>query len=114
MLSGHIFELNPRREFVATALGATALSAAAKPYRIIDPHVHVWKRDDPRFPFAKETSHPPNRDALPETLLEHMKKNGLARPVIIQVIHFRYDESYLLSVLKQYPQFAQGVADVEP
>jgi len=27
----------------------------AEPYRIIDPHVHVWK-NDPAFPWAKETA----------------------------------------------------------
>ncbi len=95
-------------------MGATALSAAAKPYRIIDPHVHVWKRDQPGFPFAKETKNPPVRDAAPETLLELMKKNGVERTVIIQVIHYRYDNSYLASVLKQYPQYFQGVARVDP
>ena len=34
--------------------------------RIIDPHVHVWK-NDPKFPWAKETINPPNNDATPET-----------------------------------------------
>lgn len=85
--------------------------AATPPYRIIDPHVHVWKHDS-RFPFA--TTHPPARDAAPETLIELMKANGVERTVIIQVIHFRWDNSYLASVLKQYPQYFQGVARVNP
>lgn len=85
--------------------------AATRPYRIIDPHVHVWKHD-PRFPFA--TNHPPARDAAPETLLDLMKANGVERTVIIQVIHFKWDNSYLASVLKQYPQHFQGVARVNP
>src|SRR3982751_210086 len=103
-----------RREFMATTIaGVGSLNAAGKPYRVIDPHVHVWKRD-PQFPFAKETTNPPNRDATPETLLDHMKKNGVERTVIIQVIHYRYDNSYLASVLKQYPQYFQGVCRVDP
>ena len=36
---------------------------------VIDPHVHVWVRD-PRYPWAKETLHPPAHDATPEMLLE--------------------------------------------
>jgi L-fuconolactonase len=85
---------------------------AAVPYRTIDPHVHVWKHD-PRFPFAAD-AHPPARDAAPETLLELMKANGVERTVIIQVIHFKWDNSYLASVLKQYPQYFKGVARVNP
>ena len=95
-------------------LGAIAMSAAldAADYRIIDPHVHVWKHD-PQFPFAKE-AHPPARDAAPETLLDLMKTNGVARTVIIQVIHYRYDNSYLASVLKRYPGMFHGVCRVDP
>ena len=88
------------------------LAGAPAPYRIIDPHVHVWKHD-PRFPFAPGAK-PPARDAAPETLLELMKANNVERTVIIQVIHFKWDNSYLASVLKQYPQYFHGVARVNP
>ena len=88
------------------------MSALAADYRILDPHVHVWKHD-PEFPFAKE-AHPPARDATPEMLLDLMKANGVSKTVIIQVIHYRYDNSYLASVLKRYPQYFQGVARVDP
>ncbi|HEX3875985.1 MAG TPA: amidohydrolase family protein [Bryobacteraceae bacterium] len=94
-------------------LGAAAMSTlAAADYRIIDPHVHVWKHD-PEFPFAKE-AHPPARDAAPETLLELMKVNGVSKTVIIQVIHYRYDNRFLASVLKHYPGTFQGVSRVDP
>ncbi len=89
---------------------SATLSAAD--YRVIDPHVHVWKHD-PAFPFAKE-AHPPARDATPETLLELMKANGVAKTVIIQVIHYRYDNSFLASVLKRYPDTFRGVCRVDP
>jgi L-fuconolactonase len=82
-------------------------------YPIIDPHVHVWK-NDPRYPWAKETLNPPAQDALPETLLALMKANGVAKTVIIQVIHYRWDNSYLADVLKQYPEYFRGVARVNP
>lgn len=81
-------------------------------YRIIDPHVHVWKHD-PQFPFAPG-QHVPDRDAAPETLLGLMKANGVSRTVLIQVIHYRYDNRYLLHVLKQYPGTFQGVCRVDP
>jgi len=96
-----------RRTFLCSA-GLLASTA----YRIIDPHVHVWKHD-PQFPFAPGAD-VPARDATPETLLELMKANGVSRTVIIQVIHYRYDNSYLASVLKRYPETFQGVCRVDP
>jgi predicted TIM-barrel fold metal-dependent hydrolase len=82
-------------------------------YPIIDPHVHVWKHD-PRYPWAKETTHPPEKDATPEMLLERMRANVVARTVIIQVIYYRWDNSYAADVLRQYPQYFRGVARVNP
>lgn len=87
-------------------------SGAAAEYRILDPHVHVWKHD-PKYPFA-EGARVPDRDATPEMLLDLMKTNGVARTVIIQVIHYRYDNSYLADVLKKYPKEFRGVARVDP
>src|SRR6478736_408385 len=101
-----------RREFIGL-MGAGMLAAETAPYRIIDPHVHVWKAD-PAYPWAKETAHPPAKDATPEMLIELMKANDVAKTVIIQVIHYRYDNSYLAAVLKQYPQYFRGVARVDP
>jgi predicted TIM-barrel fold metal-dependent hydrolase len=101
-----------RRE-AAGVLAGGVLQAAQRPYRIIDPHVHVWK-SDPRYPWAKETTKPPEKDATPEMLLQLMRANGVERTVIIQVIYYRWDNSYLADVLKQYPQHFQGVARVNP
>ena len=63
-----------------------------RPTAFIDPHVHVWKHD-PQFPFA-EGANVPARDATPETLLDLMKANGVSKTVIIQVIHYKYDNRY--------------------
>jgi L-fuconolactonase len=88
------------------------MASGAPNYRIIDSHVHVWKAD-PRFPWAQGQK-PPQKDATPEMLLGLMKANGVERTVIIQVIHYRFDNSYLASVLKQYPKEFRGVARVNP
>jgi L-fuconolactonase len=97
------------------ALGALAASAApgAGKYRVIDSHVHVWKAD-PKYPWAKETTRPPASDATAEMLLDLMKANGVEKTVIIQVIHYRWDNSYLADVLKRYPSYFRGVARVNP
>jgi predicted TIM-barrel fold metal-dependent hydrolase len=90
-----------------------SLAAAIPNYRIIDPHVHVWKHD-PQFPWAKETAHPPDGDATPEMLLALMKHNGVERTVIIQFIGYRWDNSYVADVLKRYPKYFRGVCRVDP
>ncbi len=112
-----------RRKFVAHAVAsAAALSfhqcfaspvgdAAGAP-RMIDSHVHVFKHDA-RFPFA-EGARPPAEDATPEMLLELMQANHVARTVIVQVIHYRWDNSYLAGVLKRYPGVFMGVCRVNP
>ena len=89
-----------------------ALVPRAAQEHIIDPHVHVWKHD-PQYPFA-QGSHVPERDATPQTLLGLMKANRVSKTVIIQVIHYRYDNAYLASVLKQYPGTFLGVCRVDP
>ncbi len=99
-----------RRTLLGMALASPLMSAPS--YPIIDPHVHVWKHD-PKYPFA-EGAHPPARDAAPETLLAHMKANGVQRTVLIQVIHYKYDNSFVADVLKQYAGTFQAVCRVDP
>lgn len=81
--------------------------------RIIDPHVHVWK-NDPAFPWAPETTNPPDFDATPETLLELMDANGVEKTVLVQVIHYRWDNSYTAYAMKKYPDKFMGVCRVNP
>ncbi len=89
------------------------LSASTESIGIIDTHVHLWK-SDPRYPWAKETTNPPNQDALPEKLLELMKANGVAKTLLIHVIYYRWDNSYMLDVLKQHPRIFRGICRVNP
>lgn len=93
-------------------LAAAAAIPAQNNYRIIDSHVHVWKHD-PKYPFAPGAN-VPARDATPEMLLALMKANGVSKTVIIQVIHYKYDNRYALEVLKQYPGTFRGVCRVDP
>lgn len=104
-----------RRRFLATSAAAAIapLQSTTTPNpTLIDAHVHVWKHD-PAFPFA-QGAHPPDEDASAETLLDLMQANHVARTVLIQVIHYRWDNSYLASVLKRYPGKFHGVCRVNP
>lgn len=103
-----------RREFVGgcvAALAAGVMRGESAPV-MIDAHVHVWKRD-PEFPFAAGAK-VPDVDASAERLLELMRANGVARTVLIQVIHYKWDNRYLASVLKRYPGMFHGVCRVDP
>jgi predicted TIM-barrel fold metal-dependent hydrolase len=104
------------KDALGQAAPADAGSATSNPTGespIIDAHVHVWTHD-PQFPFAPETKNPPARDATAEQLIALMKASGVYRTVIIQVIHYRWDNRYAASVLKRYPQYFRGVARVNP
>ena len=101
-----------RRAVLAAPLAANLMQAQPK-FRLIDPHVHVWTHD-PQFPFAKETRNPPAEDATVEMLLDLMKKHNVERTVIIQVIHYRWDNSYVAAVLKKHRNTFHGVARVDP
>ena len=105
-----------RRRFIAAAIAASTMRSFAATSTsgplLIDSHVHVWKRD-PAFPFASGAN-PPAEDASVEQLLDLMHANSVARTVIIQVIHYKWDNRYLASVLKRYPRTFQGVCRVNP
>lgn len=81
--------------------------------RIIDSHVHVWKTD-PKFPWAIETTNPPNYDATPEMLLELMAANGVEKTVLVQVIYYRWDNSYTTDAMKRFPDKFFGVCRINP
>lgn len=96
---------------VSAAAGArTMLGETQVPF--IDSHVHVWKHDA-KFPFAAGAKVPP-QDMSAENLLALMRANNVARTVLIQVIHYRWDNSYLADVLRRYPKEFRGVCRVNP
>jgi predicted TIM-barrel fold metal-dependent hydrolase len=102
-----------RRQALGVLAGAGVLPAQNRKYRIIDSHVHVWKAD-PQYPYAKELTKPPEKDATPDMLLELMRQNGVEKTVIIQYIGYRWDNRYVADTLKRYPQYFRGVCRVNP
>jgi L-fuconolactonase len=110
--------MTTRRRFLAQSAGVIASAALSSPAEkraarlLVDSHVHVFERNA-QFPFAPG-AHPPAEDATPEKLLGLMHANGVARTVLIQVIHYKWDNSYLLSVLNRYPGKFHGVCRVNP
>ena len=101
-----------RREFLSGAL-VLALPRTTPKYRILDPHVHVWA-NDPRYPWARETTHPPQQDATPSMLLKLMKANGVARTVLVQFIGYRWDNRYTLDSMRKHEPYFMAVCRVNP
>ncbi len=82
--------------------------------KIIEPHVHVWSLDTERYPWAPETTHPPRESATAEELLQVLDTNGISGAVLVQVIFYGTDNSYVADVLKRYPGRFAGVCLVDP
>ena len=80
---------------------------------ITDPHVHVWV-NDADYPWAPGNANPPEEDATVEQLLEKMSANGVSKTVLVQVIHYKWDNRYAGDCLKRFPDRFEGVCRVDP
>ena len=70
---------------------------------IIDSHLHVWSDDEARYPYG-EVSRPETGDrASVELLNEHMAEEGVEKAVIVQPIHYLYDNRYVADCLARFP-----------
>lgn len=81
---------------------------------IIEPHVHVWSLDTERYPWSPATTSPPAESATAEELLSVLAANEVAGAVLVQVIYYGTDNSYLADVLARYPRQFAGVCLVDP
>jgi predicted TIM-barrel fold metal-dependent hydrolase len=119
-----------RRDFLQTAaLGTGALlmhssttqdAVAAdeeKPLKkgFIDAHSHIWTPDTKGYPlgkgFLKKNMKPAS--FTPEQLFSHAKPVGVTRVVLIQMSFYRYDNSYMLDMMKKHPGRFSGVAVID-
>ena len=74
---------------------------------IIDSHLHVWSSDAGSYPWAdKGTTEAGSAELLHET----MGTSGVDRAVIVQPIHYLYDNTYVADTLKQYPHKFSAMA----
>jgi len=117
-----------RRHFITAALGALggALAtqpASAAPMRLagtkrhcIDAHVHVWTTDTAGYPlapgFSVEKDMVP-RSFTPEELLEHCRPQGVDRVVLIQMSFYRFDNRYMLDMIRKHHGIFRGVGIID-
>ena len=68
---------------------------------IVDSHLHVWSGDFARYPFAEGRGEA--EPAPVELLDETMAAAGVDRAVIVQPIHYLYDNRYVADCLRRFP-----------
>ena len=68
---------------------------------IIDTHLHVWSDDYEKYPMdGGKTS---NENGSVEFLNKTMAEAEVDKAVIVQPIHYLYDNSYVIDTLKRFP-----------
>jgi len=84
--------------------------------RYIDAHSHIWTPDLAHYPlapgFAAENMKPASFTA--EELLATCRPAGVGRVNLIQMSFYRFDNSYMLDMIKLYPDRFVGTAIVDP
>ena len=68
---------------------------------IVDSHLHVWSGDYDRYPFAEGRS--AAEPAPVELLNETMDAAGVGAAVIVQPIHYLYDNRYVADCRRRFP-----------
>ena len=61
-----------------------------------------------------ENESPPTEDRNAEMLLEQMAANGVEKTVLVQTIYYRWDNSYVAHVVRQYPDKFMAVGRINP
>lgn len=81
----------------------------------IDAHVHVWTTDFERYPLAagwtKDQMNPPSFTA--DELLKLARPLGIDRIVLIQMIFYGFDNSYMVDCIREYPGVFSGIAQID-
>jgi predicted TIM-barrel fold metal-dependent hydrolase len=82
----------------------------------IDAHSHIWTPDTAHYPLASgfkvEDMKP--RSFTAEELLALCRPAGVGRVNLIQMSFYAFDNSYMLDMIKLYPERFVGTAIVDP
>ena len=81
---------------------------------IIDSHLHVWSDDEHRYPSGEVAQPARGEMASVELLGDHMSVAGVDKAVIVQPIHYLYDNRYVAECRVRCPGRFAGVALVDP
>jgi predicted TIM-barrel fold metal-dependent hydrolase len=87
---------------------------AIEPY--IDAHSHIWTPDVAHYPLAegRRVDEMQPRSFTAEELLALCRPAGVGRVNLIQMSFYEFDNSYMLDMIKLYPDRFVGTAIVDP
>src|SRR5205807_7183801 len=82
----------------------------------VDAHVHVWTPDTAHYPLAPGITKDDMRPAsfTPQELFKHSRPAGVTRVNLIQMSFYGFDNSYMLDMIRLYPERFVGTAIVDP
>jgi predicted TIM-barrel fold metal-dependent hydrolase len=94
--------------------GRREIVVPPEPY--IDAHSHIWTPDTAHYPLAKgfTVADMKPRSFTAEELLTHCRPAGVGRVNLIQMSFYEFDNSYMLDMIKLYPERFVGTAIVDP
>jgi len=92
-----------RREFVAGALGASAMWAARPKGLLVVSRVHLYADDTARFPFANGGGRGPRQAYTVESFLAYAAETKIDRAVIVTPEPYQDDHRYLEYCLEKAP-----------
>jgi predicted TIM-barrel fold metal-dependent hydrolase len=84
--------------------------------RYIDAHSHIWTPDVSHYPLAEgfQVENMKPRSFTAEELLSICRPLGVGRVNLIQMSFYRFDNRYMLDMIKLYPDRFVGTAIVDP
>jgi predicted TIM-barrel fold metal-dependent hydrolase len=88
--------------------------AALEPY--IDAHSHVWTPDVGHYPLAPgfTVADMQPKSFTAQELLALCRPAGVGRVNLIQMSYYRFDNRYMLDMIKLYPERFVGTAIIDP
>jgi predicted TIM-barrel fold metal-dependent hydrolase len=82
---------------------------------IVDTHVHLWTDDFGRYPLDPKFRPDDMLCASyrPEHLFSDAALSGVSRFVLVQMIYYGFDNSYMLDAIRSHPAEFRGIAVVD-
>jgi predicted TIM-barrel fold metal-dependent hydrolase len=105
-----------RREWIAGALAAPAVSRAARPKGVlIDTHIHLFADDQKRFPYHRNAVYRPPARPL-ESYAQFVRKAGIDHAIIVHPEPYQDDHRYLEYCFAHEPSpfFFKGTCLFDP
>ena len=83
---------------------------------MIDAHEHIWTNDFTKYPLAAPYTSADMKPSvfLPSDILNLARPSGVTRIVLVQMVYYGTDNSYMLDTMRQSPGVFGGIAVVDP